>query len=681
MTTTTTSTEISDRDTFLATMRERFKLAEEALTEIHAEARRDFQFRAGNQWEPDVLSERTADGRPCYTINRIPQFLRQVTGAQKKTRPAIEISPIGENADIETAEIEQGLVRYIERNSDAEDAYDTAFDHMATGGFGFIRLATDYVDNESFDQAIRFERENDPFAHFPDPTCKKRDYSDAGYWFVIKTFTAQQFKSKYKTSELAGLDDFSTMVDNAPDWIQRDSVRVAEYFWVECTYDTITKRDPKTKQNYQREKETRHVYRCETNGFELFEQSDIPGEYIPLVPVLGEDYLVDGKRMLVGIVRWARRPQQLYNLWQSAMAETIALAPKAPFMATPTQIEGYEDVWDTLNQKNYPYLPVNPDKNAPGWPQRQFGEPPIQAITGAIAHADNDLKTTTGLNNASLGEPGPEESGKAILLRQKQGEGATFGFQDAMGPAIKQCGRIIVGWIPHYYDAERVVAVVNPDGTSRLVPINQPFKDDAGLQKVFDLTVGKFDVAISQGPSEDSMRQEAAESMMQLVAAHPEMMGVIGDLLVRAMDWPLANEIADRLHKMLPPQLQEKSNAQIPPQAQAQLAQQAQMISQLSQALHQMAAKVEGKTAELASRERIVLIQTKASLIEALLKVQSQEAMAMFSADIAQIDRQLAMIPDPALGDQAGGAPAPGAAAPAPRPQPQPQQVETPLAA
>ena len=664
------SLELQDRDAFLATMRERFKLAEEALTEIHREARRDFQFRAGDQWDPDIKSERTADGRPCYTINRVPQFLRQITGEQKKSRPGIKISPVGDGADVETAEIEQGLVRHIERNSDAEDAYDTAFDQMATGGFGFFRLSTDYVDNESFDQAIRFEPERDPFAHYPDPTCKKRDYSDAKFWFVVKTFTREQFQEKYGTSELSGLEDFSTMIDNAPDWIQRDSVRVAEYFWVECEHDEIKKRDPKTGEERSRDKETRHVFRCETNGFELFEDSDIPGEYIPLVPVLGEDYYVDGKRYLVGIVRWARTPQQLYNLWQSAMAETIALAPKAPFMATPVQIEGYEEIWDQLNRRNYPYLPVNPDPKAPGWPQRQFGEPPIQAIQSALGHADNDLKTTTGIYDASLGAPGPEQSGKAIQLRQNQGAAGTFGFQDAMKPAITLAGRIIVGWVPHYYDTARVVSIVNPDGTSKLVPINKPFQNDAGLQRVFDLTVGCYDVAITEGPRQDTMRAEAAEAMTQLVSAHPELMAVIGDLVVRSMDWPLANEIADRLHKMLPPQLQEKSDAAIPPQAQAQLAQQSQMIAQLTQALHAMAAKVEGKTAELASRERIALIQAKAGLIEAMLKVQSAEGLALFQADIAQIDRQLALIPDPAL------------PAPSGTPAPQPAQPQSqPLAA
>src|SRR5206468_4127937 len=155
---------------------------------------------------------------------------------------------------------------------------------------------------------------------------------------------------------------------------------------------------------------------------EMLYEPLVPGEYVRIVPVLGEDIIVEGKRHLVGIVRNARKPQELYNLWNSAMAESIALAPKAPFLATPAQIEGYEDIWERANTENFGYLPYNPDPKAGGPPQRQFAEPPIQAITSALMHADNDLKTTTGLYEASLGAPGPEQSGKAILLRKQQGE-------------------------------------------------------------------------------------------------------------------------------------------------------------------------------------------------------------------------------------------------------------------
>jgi hypothetical protein len=635
-------------DDFFEQMRKNFKLAEEALADIHAEALDDFRFREGKQWDEKVQAAREADGRPVYVINRIPQFLRQVTGEQRKNRPAIKASPISDGADIETAEIEQGLIRHIERTSNASEAYDSSFDAMATGGFGFFRLLTEYTDDDGFDQEICFQRELNPFAHYPDPRAKERDYSDAKFWFVIEDVLVDDFKEQYGESELSNLNDFASMVDAAPGWIQRDSVRVAEYFYIETTRKTVR------KGKQEREVEEKQVCWCKTNGFEILEEAEIPGKYIPIVPVLGEELRVDGKRHLIGLVRYARTPQMLYNLWQSAMAETIALAPKAPYMATPTQMEGYEDIWGKLNVKNFPYLPVNADPKAPGWPERQAIEPPIQAITGAIAHADADLHNTTGLYPESLGEPQHDQSGKAILLRQKQGSTANFGFSDSMTTAIKHAGRIIIGWIPAFYDAARVIRVVNPDGTSKTVPINQEFQDDQGLKKVFDLTVGKYDVSVSSGPSYESARQEAADSILQLVQAQPALMQVVGDLLVSNFDWPMAQEIAARLKKMLPSQLQDES-ANALPQAQAQLAQAHIMIQQLTAAVNKLTEQKVAKLPELAMQERVALIRAKAGIMEAALKAKSQEAMLIFEKDLEQIDRQLALMPDPGAQTVEGG--------------------------
>jgi len=607
-------------------MRKRFRMAEDALQEVHREALIDWEFRLGNQWDSDVEAARKADGRPVMTVNRLPQFLRQVTGQQKQNRPAIRISPIGDGADIETAEIEQGLVRHIESASNASDAYDTAFDAMATGGFGYFRIVTDYVDGESNDQEIKIEREPNAFAHYPDPRCRQRDYSDAKWWFVIEEMPRDEFEEEYPDSDLCGLTDFSALADNAPDWLQQDSVRVAEYFWIE----TKTEKGAKG----QRDQITKTVHWCKTNGVEILEESIIPGQYIPIVPVLGEELIIKGKRTLVSVVRHARVPQQLYNIWHSAMAETIALAPKAPFLVTPAQVQGFEDIWERANSENLPYLPVNPDPKAPGWPQRQFSEPPIQAIQAALMHADNDLKSTTGLYDASLGAPGPEQSGKAILLRKQQGESANFGFVDAMATAIKHAGRIVIGWIPHYYDAPRVVRIVNPDRTSKTIPINQHFQDDDGLMKVFDLTTGQYDVSVSSGPSFESARQEAAASIMQLVQANPELMNVVGDLLVQSFDWPLAPEIAERLKKMLPPQLQDQQNGATPQMQAAQ-----QQIQQLQAMVKQLLDEKKGKIMEIQSKERIAAMQVQAELLQTEAKIKADRAELLIENEYDRLNQ------------------------------------------
>lgn len=655
-----TSKRLSNLPAFFARMRKEFTAASEALTEIHEEARLDWKFRIGgeHQWDPKVFKRRKDAGRPCYSINRMPQFLRQVTGEQKKNRPGIEISPVGSGADVETAEIQQGLVRHIERTSDAEQAYDTAFDHMATGGFGFVRVLSDYVHDDSGDQEIYIQREPDPFGHFPDPRCKKLDYSDAKYWFVEESLSADDFEEEYPDSALVGLEGFGGYANDAPGWLQGGEVRVAEYFWIE-----------EEKQKGKRSKY--HVLWIKTNGVELLEgPTELPGQYIPIAPLLGEEIRLEGKRHLVGVIRHARTPQQLYNLWQSAMAEAIALAPKSPYLATPKQIQGYEEIWDEANNEAWPYLPYNRDGDAPA-PQRQFAEPAIQAITVATAHADQDLKNTTGLFDPSLGDAGPQESGKAILLRQKQGSTGNFGFIDSLTRTIKHLGRILIAWIPVIYDTERIVRIVAPDGTSDMVPINQPIVK-AGVQRIYDLTVGRYDVNVSSGPSYDSMREEAAQSMLQLVQAQPELMQIIGDLLVKNFDWPMAQEISERLKKMLPAQLQDPADGQqaVPPQAQAKLAQQSQVIDQMTTAIHKLSAQLETQQVQAASKERIALIQAKALIEAAALKAKSTEALSIFQSELDHIDRKIAMIPDPALGQEADG-PQPGQ----PQPGQQPEQA------
>jgi Phage P22-like portal protein len=658
---------IRDQEQFLLTMRKRFLLAEEALRDIHEQALLDWKFREGgsNQWDEKVLRKREAEGRPVYSINRIPQFLRQVLGDQKKSRPSIQVSPIGSGADEETAQIEQGLVRHIERTGDAEESVDTAFDHMLTGGFGFVRLVTRYADDEGNHQDVAFQREPNSFAHYPDPRCKTLDYSDARFWFVIDVMTEDDYREEYPDSELAGISDFGTAAQLAPAWISAGEVRCAEYYWTEP--------DPKDKRKVK-------VFWCKTNGIEILEEEDVPGKYIPIVPLLGEEVIVEGRRNLIGLVRYAREPQKLYNLWQSAMAEAIAMAPKAPYVGTSKQFEGYEDVWEESNNSNFAFLPYNVDPQAPGAPQRQIAEPAIQAIQSAILHADNDLKNTTGLDDSSLGKRGPEEAARAIMLRQQKGDTSTFGFQDAVKRAITQLGRIIIGWIPHYYDAARTIRILNPDGSSDNVLINEPFFEK-GLQKIYDLTAGTYDVSVSLAPSHESARQEAAESMLQLVQAQPELMNVIGDLLVSQLDWPMAKECAERLKKMLPPPLQDDPNAEdVPPAAKAKIAQMGQMLTQMTTTIHALSAKLETQQVKAASDERRELIRAAAGIEEAALKAKSTEGLAAFQADQDHIDRMLSLIPDPAMDAEAGSPGSADGPAPAPQqpqPQPQPQQIIT----
>ncbi|MHB1956049.1 MAG: portal protein, partial [Sulfobacillus sp.] len=167
----------SDED-ILKRAREFLDQSTEAESDIRALALEDIEFSTGKQWPDNIQQDRERDGRPCLVINRIPQFVQQVTNDQRQNRPCIKVHPVDDEADVETAKIIQGLVRHIEYNSNAEVAYDRAFDSTTRGGFGFWRVVTDFVRPDSFDQEIYIKSIRNPFSVYLDPKSQEPDGSD-----------------------------------------------------------------------------------------------------------------------------------------------------------------------------------------------------------------------------------------------------------------------------------------------------------------------------------------------------------------------------------------------------------------------------------------------------------------------------------------------------------------------
>lgn len=638
--------------------RERFKLASDAEESIRREALEDLRFRAGEQWPENIKIDRQNTGRPCLTINRIPQFLRQVTNEIRQNRPSIQVNPVDDQADPETAEILQGIMRHIEVSSDADVAYDTAAEHAATFGFGYLRVITDYVDERSFDQEIRIERIRNPFSIYFDPECQKPDYSDARWAFVVQDVDREEYRALYPDSELSGLADMTTVGDQAPGWINGKSVRIAEYWHIDheeqelallpdgsvMPADMVPEGVPVLR---TRTVQVPKVYWCKVNGLEVLEKQEWPGRWIPIVPVLGDEVIVNGERQLYGLVRFARDPQRMYNYWATAETEMIALAPKAPFIGAAGQFEGFERQWQSANVRNLPYLEYKPVSHAGvpmGPPQRQVYEPPIQAISHARMQANDDLKATTGIYDASLGARSNEQSGRAILARQREGDVANFHYADNLARSIKHLGKILLDLIPRIYDAPRVMRIIGAEEVERVVQINAPTRDK-GVERIYDLSIGEYDVTVSVGPSFSTKRQEAVDSMLQLSQAYPPLMQVAGDLLVKNMDWPGASEIAERLKKLLPPNLQEEQeDQQVPPAVQAQMSQMAQQNEQLSQALNQATDDLRTKRLEIESRERIEAMKAQTELVKIEAQLSSRENIELLKQEIAALKSTIAAV-------------------------------------
>lgn len=639
-----------------------WKRSQEAENETRQKGLEADKFRAGEQWPRNVKQTRETEMRPCLTFNRMGQFTRQVTNDMRMNRPSLRIDPVGD-ADVDTAKIFEGLVRHIQVASNADVAYDCAGESAVGKGWGYFRVVTEYVDDESFDQEIKIKRIKNAFTVYYDPDCQEPDYSDAKYCFVVADIERELFKSEYPKA-VAGTTDFISTGDTPPDWQTDDYVRVAEWFNVEekdgCLYLlsngqtllTKTKEDGikaaqaagLTIQN-KRDTKIREVVWRKITWCDELEKSLWPGKYIPIIPVLGNDMDLDGKRLLTGMVYDAMDAQRMYNYWSTAETELIALAPKSPWLIAEGQMEGYETIWQNANTMNYSHLPYKPTSlngtPVPS-PQRIQSEPPINAMIQAIAQADNNMKATTGIYDASLGSRSNETSGKAILARQREGDVSNFHYIDNLSRAIRFLGVQLIDLIPKIYDAPRVVRIIGEDEVAKTVKINQPTgeTDANGLEKIYDLTAGKYDVVVNVGPSFSTKRQESADAMISLIQSDPSLMQKAGDLIVNQMDFPMAQELAERLKKTLPPELQEDVNgADVPEPIKAKMMQDGQTIEQLTQALNAAHDQIDQKQAELASKEAIAAQNNQTKLVIEALKQETTASHALLMAELQRIAR------------------------------------------
>jgi hypothetical protein len=647
----------------IALAKERFKTALEASEDVRKLAKEDLRFSNGEQWSQADLKSRAEDGRPCLTINRIPQFVRQIANDIRQNRPAIKVSPVDNKADIETARVLQGMIRHIEYSSNADTAYDTASDFAARSGFGYFRIITGYADPMAFDQDIMIKRIPDPMVVHFDPASREPDGSDATYAFIEELIPISAFKAEYPDSEISTSSDFAALEAASDDWITKAHVRVVEYFTKEYRDATIVRlsdgsvveaedlpliADAMSGQDIrvvdERPTKIPVIKWFKLNGCDVLERTEFPGQFIPIIPVYGEEIIIDGKRVLSGVVRHAMDSQRAYNYMVSSEMEQIALAPRAPFIGAKGQFETFEKQWRLANKKNVPFLEYNAKVGAQvyGPPQRNAFEPAVQAITQGRQLAAEDLKATTGIYDAALGARSNEQSGVAIQRRANQAQTSNFHFADNLSKSIRHAGRILVSIIPKIYDTARAIRILGEDGSEDIVTINAMFEKD-GRKEHYRLGAGRYDVTVSSGPSFETKRQEAVESMMALVQSYPPLMQVAGDLLVKNMDWNQSQEIADRIKRTLPPNLQDdgKDQQQLPPQAQAQMQKMGQTIEALTKELQSRTQQMETKQAELDSKERIEKMKLEAQINIERMKLGSVQAETLLNYEVSRIENEL----------------------------------------
>ncbi len=704
--------EVSDEDRALMELaRTRFKSAVDRWSVDRAEALDDIRFYGGKQWDEGIEKDRDDSDRPCLTVNMLPQYVFQVTNEQRQNKPSIRVRPFDSKADVKTAEKLQGLIRHIEQNSSADVAYDTAFNDAVISGLGFFRVRTDYCNEESFDQDIFIERIENRFAVYTGP-AKKADFSDMRWCFVTEDMPREEFREQFPDAQVSEWGETGEG-DSDETWWGENTVKVAEYWTVEenpaellllqytgqpapegmeqppptikAFRDTLPGgKVPAGYKVLKKRKSHRRVVKWfKISGSEILEKGEWAGRWIPIIPVLGIELHIEGETRYYGLVRNAKDPQRMYNYWWTAETEMIALAPKAPWIAAEGQISGSADpgAWERSHIENIAaleYKPVTLGGQLAPPPQRQpFAGPPAGVVNARLSARD-DMKATTGIYSAGLGDRGPEKSGIAIQRRQSESDTATFHYIDNLARSIRHCGRICVDLIRAVYDEARVARILGENGDEELVLFNSPFEDpDTGEQVMYDLSVGEYDVVVSMGPAYAAQRQEAADIQTQMVQANPKLMDIGGDIILRNIDGPGMQDLADRLERTIPPEILGKTpgedkdgKATVPVLTQqlAAMQQQAQMmtetIEQLTAALNEEKDKSKSDQAKIdLDREKMYLDSQTKLEIATLQAAPAPEIIAQIDQLTQQLEWMRMTMAEMQLQSMPGQG---GAAAPAP---------------
>jgi len=649
---------VTERDSFLSTALKRMRNAKEYSKHNREAFVEDMKFYNGEQWDTSIKQTRDQDGRPSLTLNQLPQFVDQIIGDIRLNRPRIKIRPNDKEASPSTALIYEGIIRGIEYYSTAEQVYDTAAESMLQGGLGAWRIITKYINDNTFNQQICIEWIPNPLSVYFDPKPYDLNKEDADWCFITERITKEEFKKRYPDKQPVTLPDVGK--DETTGWFEKDHLTIAEYWYREESEQTIVQLSDgrvvplaKAEEVIEQQKLEKNLTALETGqplpldepltvtqtrvipkytvkrsviyGLGILEKGEVfPGKIIPIVPIEGKMTVVEGKRYVRGMVRFAKDAQRMYNYWRSAETEFVALQPKSPWLASTKQIEGHERDYKQANTRNIAVLKYNPDPANPNPPQRL---PPPQASPGMFQGATQsleDVRGTMGMHEASLGMSGNERTGKAIMARNKEGDVGNFPYVDNLCRALRLTGRILVGIIPKVYDTSQEILIRDNMGKEATVGINQPGQERG--EYINNLAQGEYSVYVDTGPSYTTMRQEAAEGMVLFAQAFPEKAPLIADLVARSQDWEYAEPIAERLERTIPPHILHPPEMLPPPEPSPE-----EITSQAK--AQQAVAKTE--------RERLKIDESKLSVMKAALELQANSKNADVKKVVIEVLQEL----------------------------------------
>lgn len=557
---------------FLQEMRDLFYEDQSADKLNRDAAYEDMKFLVGDQWDDATRARREAARKPVLTVNRLPAFVGQVLGARRMKETEIKIVP-DTGGTRAVANVREGLVRSIQKRSNATDAYDTALGGSVAAGIGAFQVELCESTNDIWTQEIRVCGILDPFSVVWDRMLTEKTGKDASRAFLIDTLPLREFYERWPWATPADMMTETRGDVRMAGWIGVDDVRIVNYWRMrekKRTYALlnngntvdITDLSPDVPEEaevlasinmdkngapYVREVNVRYAQMYVCSALDVLEGPyDLPIDRIPIFRVPGWEFRIGQVQHRWGIVRFAKDPQRLHNYWRSILAEKLMQTPRAVWAAADTAVVGRENQWRNSHLSDDPLLVWNAESG-----QKPERVPPAIMEDALLAQAQittQDIKDVTNVHEANLGMPSNEVSGRAIDARQRVSDVGTAVYHDNLTQAIQEAGRVINDLIPTVYDTARVVKIVTPDDQETLQAINA-----FDVPGAIDITAGRYSVTAVTGPSYATKRIESAENMMALAQAMPQVFGIAPDLLVAAQDWPDAEKIARRFRNNLPP--------------------------------------------------------------------------------------------------------------------------------
>jgi hypothetical protein len=493
-------------------------------------------------------------GKPQLEFNVLEAYISRLLGEFSKQEPDIEVSADDQdNADPLVIRFVQEHLRHVLMDNKNHHTRYELYKDVLSGGFGVLKVLTDYENPMSMNQIIMIEREEPTLAVF-DQLARRSHKGDGRFCCQLFPKGKDDFEKEFPdapTNTLNFRRDFagfnwSYLNDATP------IILIGDYYEKKRKERTIVqindeKRSVMTMRKYRKlvdewdditvppaiiGKPRKTIidticrYRLIENRVLEYEETDF--SHLPLVFVDGSSAMI--KEPKNGNIRQVCRPyvyhakgaQRLKNYAGICLANELENTVQHKFMvakeALPKEeqfLEAYKDVqkasvlvYNSVHESN-PELPIQ-------MPVREINRIPappeiMQSFTGA----DSLIQNVLGSYDASLGINNNQLSGIAIVEAASQSNATAMPFIVGFMQGLQRAAEIYVDLLPKYITTPRTLPIIDDEGQRNYLRVNQK----QGMDMDFDTNV--LNISIKAGASFQVQKSRTIMMIKEIMGMSP----------------------------------------------------------------------------------------------------------------------------------------------------------------